>query len=333
MRLYYLQVSYSIKTTFRDNRVVETPEVFVDSIPIISFCIPTNGRVEILKKTLESFFIDNAYVDTSLYEICIADNSPTNETGLMLRDFPSKPNIVYKKNSSSGFLNSVQALKLGRGKFLKLNNNTNFFKENMLGEIIRIIESHENTMPVIFFLSRYQQDEIIIDSFDTFLSQISYFSTSSSCFGIWREDFEKLNTNICVNTMFPHTSFLFESYPKSQFIIDNRQYYDTQSVPKKGGYHLTKTFCVDYIEMINILFENNIITQKTYKQLKKELLYDFFADWYTTVYLHKKDYTFDISNTGKLLKINYTYSEILLFYFSVVILMTKKIYHSIKEKK
>jgi hypothetical protein len=308
----------------------------VDSIPIISFCIPTNGRVEILKKTLQSFFIDNANVDTSLYEICIADNSPTDETEQMLRDFSSKPNIVYKKNSSSGFLNSVQALKLGRGKFLKLNNNTNFFKENMLGEIIRKIKSYENTMPVIFFsvrISRYQQDEITINSFDSFLSQISYYSTSSSCFGIWREDFEKLDANVSVNNMFPHTSFLFKCDTKSQFIIDNRKYFETQSVPKKGGYHLTKTFCVDYIKMLSILFSDNVITQKTYKQLKKELLYDFFADWYITVLLHKKDYTFDISNTGKLLKKYYTYPEIVLFYFLASILMAKKIYHLIMEGK
>ena len=90
--------------------------------PIVSICIPTYGRVEILKNTLDSIF--SQCVESAKFEVCISDNSPTDETEQMLKlYFSDKTNLVYSKSTSEGFINSIEALKLGDGKFLKLHNN------------------------------------------------------------------------------------------------------------------------------------------------------------------------------------------------------------------
>jgi len=294
--------------------------------PIVSFCIPSNGRVEILKKTLECFFDLNIDVDISLYEICISDNSQTNETEDMLKIFFNKKNIVYKKSNILSYLNLIESLKLGNGSLLKLHNDYSIFKKGMLALFINEIKIYVNTKPCMFFTSgNIKLNNRNINDFDIFLQNISYWSTSATCFSIWKDDFDMLYRHININNMFPHTSFLFNSHYKSEFIIDNQLYIENQPLEKKGGYHITKTFCVDYIEMLYILFEENIITKKTYKLIKSDILYNFFPQWYVDIIIYKDKFTFDISNTFRYLCIYYNKIEILFFYFLVRIHLLFKI--------
>jgi len=290
--------------------------------PLVSFCIPTNGRVEILGKTLESFFIDNADVDVSSYEICITDNSLTNETEDMLLTFFQGKNIIYKRNNVTGYLNSIEALKAGTGVFLKLHNNYTFIKKGLLAEFINQIKSHLNTKPCLFFTfgnikNKGDQDIKPFNDFNTFLARISYWSSSSTSFGIWKDDFDNMYGQIKTNDMFPHTSFLFCSHNKSEFIIDNQLYFENEPFVKKGGYNITKTFCIDYIEMLYTILKKTIITKKTYKQIKRDLLYDFFLQWYIDIIIFKDIFTFDTSNTFRYLCVYYNIMDILFFYFII----------------
>jgi hypothetical protein len=290
--------------------------------PIISFCIPTNGRINTLKKTLGSFYLDNEDVDENLYEICIADNSPADDAVEMLKPFFVKKNLKYKKNNASGFLNSIEALKMGSADFLKLHNNYSTLKKGALRTIIKMITLKKDEKPVIFFSNgsiTNIKTSIEIANFDRFLNKISYWSTWSTAFGIWHDDFDILCKNININNMFPHTSLLFESYSKNNFVIDNNKYFKNLSVYAKGGYHLTKTFCINYIDMIKTILSLNIIRRQTYKKIRLDILYFFFPPWYANVFLHKQEYTFDVSNTYELLKVNYNKLEIALFYIIFII--------------
>jgi hypothetical protein len=284
--------------------------------------------VEILKKTLESFYIDNADVDLELYEICIADNSPTHETEELLKVFPKKSNLFYKKNSVVGFLNSIEVLKLGNGRLLKLQNDYSILKKDMLCKFISQVELYKQTEPCMLFTDgnlKICQDTISFNKFSDFVEKASYWCGWSSAFSIWKDDFIKLNLNISINHMFPHTSFLFENYNKDQFIIDNNIYFENQNVRKKGGYHLTKSFCIEYPEMFNTLLHKNIINKKKYKYLKNDMLYNCFLGWYTEIILHKENYTYDISNTFNLLKVHYNYAETFVFYLFSIFIIIKRI--------
>lgn len=44
---------------------------------LLSICIPCYGRVEYVRKTLKSIFIDNADVPLEKYEVIISDNDCT----------------------------------------------------------------------------------------------------------------------------------------------------------------------------------------------------------------------------------------------------------------
>ncbi len=264
---------------------------------ILSICIPTYGRVEILKETLKSFYATD--LDSDLYEICISDNSPTDETKEMLElNFADKKNLVYRKSTCEGYYNSIEALKLGSGKFLKLHNNYTKVKNNFSSFFETINQCSDSDSVIFFTFGAIKANNEIrtYSTFNSFMYCISYFSTWSTSFGIWKSDFVRLmNENIQLDKMFPHTSLLFALTDKSKYIVDDSEYFINQDVGKKGGYNLPETFGTRYLGMCKALLEKGSISEKTYKKIKKGIL-RFISIWLYKARCYPEKYTFAFDN-------------------------------------
>ncbi len=129
-------------------------------------------------------------------------------------------------------------------------------------------------------------------NFDSFLYEISYFSTWSTAFGIWKADFNSMmKKEIELDKMFPHTSLLFSMYEKNEFIVDNSMYFDNQDVGKKGGYNLPETFGTRYLGMCETLLNDGKISDRTYLKIKEGIL-NFIANWYVNITYFSEKYTF-----------------------------------------
>ena len=203
---------------------------------LLSLCIPTNGRIEILKNTLDSIYTQTD--DYSEFEIVISDNSKTDELQDLLVRYKNIPNIKWEKCTSEGFLNSVNALKMGSGEFLKLLNNYSMIKNGSLEKMISFIKENEKMKSQLFFSSNNLHGVPIkrFDNFNDFMYGLSYWSSWSTGFCIWKSDFDKLNrsNNFSYNKMFPHTSLLFSLHDKNSYVIDDESLFDNQEVQKKG---------------------------------------------------------------------------------------------------
>lgn len=271
--------------------------------PVVSICIPTYGRVDVLHKTLNSIFFQN--IEPCLYEVCISDNSPTDETKEMIEScFSDKSNVVYAKSTCKGYYNSIEALKLGNGRCLKLHNNYSKFQNEMFGRFINRVSEYEEKKPVLFFSSgaiKNKTDYVKLLSFDTFLNKISYFSTWSTSFCIWKTDFDTImEHDIILDEMFPHTSLLFSLCNKSEYVIDNFAYFENQDVGKKGGYNLPEVFGTRFLGMCNVLLLENKISEQTFQKVKSGIL-QFIADWYVNVAYFGNKYTFSFENWEKII--------------------------------
>ena len=263
--------------------------------PLLSVCIPTYGRTGILKNTLESIYSQG--IDTDLFEVCISDNSPTDETEEMLSlSFSDRTNLRYSKSECEGYLNSVEALKLGTGKFLKLHNNYSEFRPGFLSRFMGRIS--ESGLSLLFFSSGslgIEKGCARYGDFDSFMRTVSYFSTWSTSFGIWRADFERLmSENIMLDKMFPHTSLLFGMTRKTDFCVDDTPYFNNQDVGRKGGYNLPETFGTRFLGMCRNLLDGKYISEETFGKVKKDTL-RFIAEWYANVTWFKDKYTFSFA--------------------------------------
>ena len=269
----------------------------------LSICIPTNGRIEIVKNTLDSIY-NNCKVPFSEFEVVLSDNSNNDELKSLLIEYNEFPNIVYEKTTCEGFLNSVNALKMGKGLFLKLHNNYTMFTDKGMIELISIIKQSEVNKPLIFFKNFGKNGIMNFNSFDNFCADLSFWNSWSTGFSIWKEDFDKIS-EVEVNKMFPHTSLLMLQYSKSLFTINDEVYFINQDVPKKGGYNLFRVFAVDYLKILDVAKGNNIISSKTFEKIKRDLFFDFLISWYRNTKLSKNNYTFNLDGIKESMSVYY----------------------------
>lgn len=273
--------------------------------PLLSICIPTYKRANILKETLHSIYNQN--VDHSLFEVCVSDNSPTDETKELLeKEFSHIDNLSYKKSTCEGFFNSIEALRLGHGCLLKLHNDYSSFKEETLNVLISRVEKYQNEKPLLFFAMgaiRNMGDEIReYSTYDSFMKCVDFWSTWSSAFSIWKEDFDKLmQTDIKPDHMFPHTTLLFYMTDKSLYVVDNEKYVENLELKKKGGYCLPDNFVRIYLTMVeqDLLLPGHI-NKSTYDQIENNIL-KFTAEWYWNVKFDPK-YSFTFDNYKEIIK-------------------------------
>jgi len=285
---------------------------------LLSICIPTRGRVSILEMTLDSIF--NSKVELSEYEVIIYDSSDNDELSDLIALKYNYPNLIHKKGKNNGFYNLISALELGNGKFLKLHNDYTSFYEHSLEIMLQCIKADLLGQSVLFFSNGSLKMKTIksFGSFDDFLYEISYFSSWSTAFGIWKSDFDKVK-NFELNPMFPHTSLLFKLYGKKSYLVNDEELFENQDVSKKGGYNLFETFAVTYLKMVeNLLIEKQIST-KTFDFIKSNLYHKFLIEWYFLTKIQRNEYTFDLSNIKKSMLVYYSallyYRMVLIAYF------------------
>lgn len=278
----------------------------MDNKPYLSICIPTYNRLEILANTLESIYADLNDVDTEDFEVIVSDNEPNHSAKALIDKFNFK-NLHYHASTSSGFLNSFDVLKLGSGMFLKLHNNYTMFRKGSLKKIINEIKENSLNKPVIFYTNGLNQFGSIkkFDSYNLFMYRLTYLSSWSSGFGIWKEDFESICNTIEVNNYFPQTSLLITQTQKSNYIINDIPIFDNQDIPKKGGYNIFKVFSVDYISLIEKVYNKEEISKDTFNKIKKDLLLDYLSVRYFKTVILRID-NFEKNNIKESIEIHYS---------------------------
>lgn len=236
-----------------------------------SLCIPTYKRPELLEQTLKSIFAEK--IGPSELEVCISDNSETDETERLLAEkFAGIPNLRYQKSDCVGFLNSIEALKMGSGTFLKLLNDYSVFHPGALRRMIAVAHycEKEKTLPVVFFSMGAMKNKKTLTRFhnmNDFMANIHYYATWSTSFAIWGTDFERLTADgIEVDSMYPHMSLLYALADREEFVVDDFEYVTNLEPKKKGGYNYLNNFIRIHLTMAREeLLEKGWITEKTYR--------------------------------------------------------------------
>lgn len=263
--------------------------------PIISICIPANGRIEFTRNTLKSIYSEEncSKVALSDFEIILSDNDPNYGLECLKVEFPFE-NFSYINTKSEGFLNSYHVLTYAKGNFLKLHNSQETFNPNSLSKIIEFIKSVDISKPCVFFTSGFLNNGRIryYNSFDDFMSNLSYWSSWSNGFGIWKDDFDVIKERIELNTLFPHTSLFLTQFGKKTFLINDEPLFKTQFVKKRGGHNKFYAFSVAYPSLIIASYFNGHIKLATKDKILKDILRHYLPLLFFNVKIAKRE-TFD----------------------------------------
>lgn len=304
---------------------------------ILSICIPTYKRAELMTEMLKSIYSQG--VDENLFEVCVSDNSPTDELDGLVQKYSCHANFVYKKSDCKGFMNSIEALKLGSGKFLKLLNDYSIFRENALSDMIDFVKSlKEGESAVTFGMGSVNNTDKVASykSFNDFMYAVNKTVTWSTAFAIWKSDFDRIIEAAEPNYMYPHTTLLFMLTDKKEYIVNNHIYVANKEPKKKGGYNLTDNFIRIFLSMVKeMLLSKKVITDETYFKIEERML-DFVAYWYF-IATNDERYTFSFDDTEQIIMDVCGEKALKLYkrYFKKYKIkqIFKNIYHSLKGLK
>lgn len=294
----------------------------MDRIIYLSICIPTFNRADYLDTTLSSIVTQQVFFETEQVEIVISDNNSTDNTTKVVNKYILHygDKVKYHRNKTNIAEANIEAvLKLGKGLFLKLNNDTLNHKNNSLILILDFVKKNMNNKPELFFSNGLiKRNKELID-LNSFINNISFHSTWIACFGVWKEDIIQINNFNSIVEDKLITRVLFELINKKKMIVfENSNIFKSNSPEDKGGYNFFEVFAGNYIDILHYYYNENNISSKVLFFEKAKLIMKFLIPWALVLHDRNSKYTF-ISNNGlKIIWDQYKFHPILylgIFYY------------------
>lgn len=277
---------------------------------LLSLCIPTYNRAEVLDDTLNKLF-SNPDFDEDLIEVIVSDNCSTDNTAEVVTKYPLVQ--YYRNDENVRDVNFAIALGYATAKYIRLFNDTLSFKPTTLSKMLSVIESHLNDKSNLFFYGNMFNNSNVnkqIDSKEEFIREVSYLSTWIANFGIWKEDFFKIeNKEMYATLQFTQVDWSYQIVNnQKKTIIYFDDYFDVVSPKKKGGYNVFDTFVNKYLYVIR----KQRISFLVYELEKFRLCLYFIYPWLLTLLVNDSDnYSFDMKGVFKIIFKKYWYEPYL----------------------
>ena len=282
----------------------------MDKRPILSICIPTYNRADVLKLCLDSIVSSTAFCDD--VEVIISDNCSTDDTRKVCEAYTDRhPNVKYycNQNNIGGDRNILHSLELGSGSFLKLNNDYSVFQENGLSSLLKFVKENIDDKPVLYF-NQYSNKHTkqFLYSFDELLHLEHWGLSWIGVYGYWKDDFDSWSDRDArIDTMFQQIDWFVRSFKKKQIIV----YYCeclTKRHPFKavqGGYNFIKVHSDNYFLQFEELVDEGLLSQSVLEETKKVLL-TRMIDWLIVLrYENKGKFSYEGRDSFQYLKTFY----------------------------
>jgi len=273
---------------------------------LLSICIPTFNRADILDDTLNALF-SNPDFDSEVIEVIVSDNCSTDNTGEVVSKYPL---VKYYRNEKNVVdFNFSITLSYASGKYIRLFNDTLSFKPGALSKMLKRIELHDGEGKNLFFFPNVFQNvdckkEII--GIHSFIKECSYFVTWIAVMGMWREDFDKIeNKDEYALLRFSQLKWMYETVKNGKVsIIYFEEFVDVTTPNNKGGYNLFETFTLKYLHIL----KRQKISFAAYEIEKFRLFRNFLYSWLFQLFINNSyNYAFDTNGVFKIILKKYWY--------------------------
>ncbi|MDD2524621.1 MAG: glycosyltransferase, partial [Endomicrobiaceae bacterium] len=242
-------------------------------------------------------------------EIVISDNCSTDNTEITCLQWSEKyTNIKYFKQSKPTNIadkNFIDAMSLGTGQYLKLNNDSLTFKKHTLNLMLETIEKHIMTKETLFFhMVRFGDNKndrcVTINNLDNFINIGSGDMTWISNFGCWKKDFDKLENK----EKYIHKQFMQVDWSLRLFMQNNLSYiysgnfYNLLPINKKGIVDLFDVYGNKYLSVYEDYLKKGLIKKSTVQKERRNTFFKILMPIYIySAYkkdkFYKKDKLFD----------------------------------------
>jgi abequosyltransferase len=300
---------------------------------LLSICIPTYNRCDILDITLQRLFNSKEF-DEKFIEVIVSDNCSTDNTRKIVSKYPLAKYYCNEKNLIGYNFNIV--LSYAKGTYIRILNDTFIFKTNQLAKMIDRIKFNQNLNCALFFYPNTLSNVSTvknITSINSFFLECSFNTTWTASTGFWRKDFEAIeNKDKYTEYHFPQLHWMYEIVRKHQ---NTRVYfedlYEVIQPSNKGGYNLFRTFVTDYLFIV----KQQKLDFCTFEIEKYRLCRFFIFPWMRIIFSNQqKSFNYETKGVYKNLIKSYWYEPYFPFFLVYFIFQVKilNVYNNIQIK-
>ncbi len=282
---------------------------------LLSICIPTYNRGTFLRRTLDSIISQPAWKSGDV-EVVISDNKSTDDTPLIIAGFtalhPDRIRSFRHETAIHPHDNFEFALRMGKGKFRKLHNDTLLWKLQMLDEYLQLLRQYSAADVVLTpnckLAAAYGKPVTVCRNMNDILDNNSYFITWIGSIAFRDEPFLALeDPSRSKGSALTQTDMVLRLAAEGKMVItDGKIYFESMPVPRKTAKSLLRVFSCNFLRMLDGYVPEKI-DRKCFERCKKRLLYeylipshfDFFREnpemerekyWSCTILYHKNFY-------------------------------------------
>ena len=308
--------------------------------PLLSICIPTYNRCNILKVVLENYAADPDFDDN--VELVISDNASSDATEMLCSGYAARfPNIRYYRNQENiRDLNFVHVLDLGQGAYLKLFNDWVYCPKGALRFMKDKIKENLLSHKPLFFTSdtiftAYKSPVIDCRDLNDYVRVVSTFVTYNNIFGTWRDQWERIeNKRRYAGLQLQQVDWTYQLVSAGNGCrLYDQSVFSTCKIPlgPRGGYNWFQVHLDNYYRIMGSYIESEKIHQDTFREDRRNLLIHFKKELGLALFgNYSKEWRFDTNGTWPLLWKYYKHDGF--FYFYLVEIFVRYVYYFIKEK-
>lgn len=277
----------------------------------LTLCIPTNGVLEWCVPVINSIY--NQGIAENQFQVVVADNGDNMDfRSKMLEYADCHSNFVYKKTAAEGFLNQIECFKLAEGKLIKFINHRMCLLPGALERLLDCVERYDEDAVLYFSNGALRKKRAYsVESFDAFMYELSYWSSWSAGLAFWKNDLKEINKIDDFNSLFPHTDILFLRKDASEYVLVDEPLMKEIRIDdtKKGHYNLFRAFAEEYLNLIEQLYHDGAISNRTYRKIYNGLKH-FLGSLYGIYVVGKTPCSYDLTDANRYIENNFSISEI-----------------------
>lgn len=266
--------------------------------PLLSICIPTYNRAEVLQQMLETFVLNDDFDEE--IEIVISDNASTDKTREVGENYAAKySNIKYFRNEENiRDKNFPLSMDRATGEYLKLMKDNLIIATGGLKYMKEAIRENILERKSLFFTNGFlfnspRRNVYYCQDFDDFIVHTSYRITSVTFFGCWREQWVKIVEREKYSSLqLAQDDWIYQVLKQSKdCVLYTKKFFSAIALGKRGGYNWFEVHVKNYYQILQPYVDGGLVSscalrkeKKTYlKGLKPQLVYKYlwkiFPDW------------------------------------------------------
>lgn len=280
---------------------------------LVSICIPTHNRADILPRMLDSIVLDKAF--DAQVQVVVSDNASTDDTSEVMAHYTAQyPNqIKYNRNPTNitADYNFTKVMELADGALLKLHNDYSMFLPSGLAYLKQIAAATQVERPILFLSNGtvpMDTEYESIEGLDSFVGRVSNVMSWIGCYTLWRDQFAGIeDKNRCAALNFVQIDWIFRLIAQGHKVrIYNKVLTERLAFKApQSGYNFFRAHIDNYLQMQRPYVATGALSNEVF-QNDKAKIYRFNIDFaYKILASQEPGYAFDLKGTKRIWFRNY----------------------------